>query len=513
MSVFGGTMLGYYYTTLFIGNPPQRQTLIVDTGSPITTFPCKACGNDCGKSHFNPYFLPESSFTSGTTKCGTKYDNFECSKCVDDQCAFDISYLEGSALHGKFIIDDIRFGLEVEQLYANHSTLETKEQVKLADDYKIFGLIGCTTKETNLFYTQEADGILGVGAITNAINNPKNLVDYTRDEDDWAFSLCFADKGGYMTLGGYNNSYHDQKDHIHWVQKAMPYTYVIKISEIKVGDKIVKHEGNYVDALLDSGTTLFYGPTPAVSAIEEELHAYCMENGNKCGGHARKKNCYEYDPKTHKTLAEFFASFPPLNFNLSGEVYIWEADAYFFQQTSTEYCLSLQKQNVAKNFVFGGVFMKNHDILFDKKNDRIGFIKANCSAFLDLSVQYYSEFTPIDFVSLNNSNMTVPPVKKTVTFTRAEIHDFLWIIIAGVVMVVILIVSIIVYFKKGKLRRNEEIKHDIPLAHVMSRSGNSPFQIIYSPEHRLGSQEEMERIVIREESDHAQMNNREFGRM
>ena len=42
LSLFGSTDMGYYYTTLFVGNPPQRQTLIVDTGSSITTFPCKS---------------------------------------------------------------------------------------------------------------------------------------------------------------------------------------------------------------------------------------------------------------------------------------------------------------------------------------------------------------------------------------------------------------------------------------------------------------------------------------
>jgi len=37
----GSTELGYYYITLFFGTPIQRQTLIVDTGSSITTIPCK----------------------------------------------------------------------------------------------------------------------------------------------------------------------------------------------------------------------------------------------------------------------------------------------------------------------------------------------------------------------------------------------------------------------------------------------------------------------------------------
>lgn len=38
------------------------------------------------------------------------------------------------------------------------------------------------------------------------------------------------------------------------------------------------------------------------------------------------------------------------------------------------------KLNRGKKTLFGGVFMKNHDVLFDKSNKRIGFIRSNCSA-------------------------------------------------------------------------------------------------------------------------------------
>lgn len=43
----GDTVLGYYYATLFFGYPPQKETVIVDTGSSITAIPCK-CNNSLG---------------------------------------------------------------------------------------------------------------------------------------------------------------------------------------------------------------------------------------------------------------------------------------------------------------------------------------------------------------------------------------------------------------------------------------------------------------------------------
>ena len=38
--LFGSFDLGYYYVNLFVGSPPQKQTVIVDTGSSLTAMPC-----------------------------------------------------------------------------------------------------------------------------------------------------------------------------------------------------------------------------------------------------------------------------------------------------------------------------------------------------------------------------------------------------------------------------------------------------------------------------------------
>ena len=38
--LFGSSWLGYYYVNIFVGSDPQRESLIVDTGSTITAVPC-----------------------------------------------------------------------------------------------------------------------------------------------------------------------------------------------------------------------------------------------------------------------------------------------------------------------------------------------------------------------------------------------------------------------------------------------------------------------------------------
>jgi hypothetical protein len=58
--LFIGT--GTHYANLYVGSPPQRVSVIVDTGSHHTAFPCSGC-QSCG-DHTDPYFNPSASKTS-----------------------------------------------------------------------------------------------------------------------------------------------------------------------------------------------------------------------------------------------------------------------------------------------------------------------------------------------------------------------------------------------------------------------------------------------------------------
>lgn len=58
----GTSYLGYYYTTMYFGEPPQEVTMIMDTGSHMTITPCQPCVN-CGKKHSLPIFDPKLSKT------------------------------------------------------------------------------------------------------------------------------------------------------------------------------------------------------------------------------------------------------------------------------------------------------------------------------------------------------------------------------------------------------------------------------------------------------------------
>ena len=45
--LYGELSLGYYYADIWLGSPPQRASVILDTGSGLTAIPCTGC-RDCG---------------------------------------------------------------------------------------------------------------------------------------------------------------------------------------------------------------------------------------------------------------------------------------------------------------------------------------------------------------------------------------------------------------------------------------------------------------------------------
>ena len=203
---------GTHYVDLWVGTPPQRQTVIVDTGSGITAFPCEEC-SDCGdKFHIDQYFQESQS---------SSFVKFGCSDCINarcrkggnggnggggEYCHLSVSYQEGSmwnayqgqdvtyvgGMHEYFVTSDNNNEEEEEGdgtdtnsndvdeeenendviqidddavIISNYSENEPVEGKSIAGvihgenplnaaDYKFDMVFGCQTKITGLFKTQ-----------------------------------------------------------------------------------------------------------------------------------------------------------------------------------------------------------------------------------------------------------------------------------------------------------------------------------------------------------------------
>lgn len=70
--LYGNATLGYYYANIYVGTPPQEQSVIIDTGSGQLALPCSKCTN-CGNKHIHLPFKLTDSTTSKILTC-VSYD-------------------------------------------------------------------------------------------------------------------------------------------------------------------------------------------------------------------------------------------------------------------------------------------------------------------------------------------------------------------------------------------------------------------------------------------------------
>jgi hypothetical protein len=67
----GNISMGYYFLDIYVGTPPQKSSLILDTASGVTALPCEPC-TQCGSTHLNPRFKVNQSSTSKLLTCVQK---------------------------------------------------------------------------------------------------------------------------------------------------------------------------------------------------------------------------------------------------------------------------------------------------------------------------------------------------------------------------------------------------------------------------------------------------------
>jgi len=272
--------------------------------------------------------------------------------------------------------------------------------------------------------------------------------------------MCLAQDGGYFTVGGHNTAHHDPSGIIHYTPYFEEYSqYRVYINKIKVNGKdiglkpaVLNHgEG----AFFDSGTTLTHVPSQTYEAINEHLHSFCESDSNNCAQGARSKKevfCWIYHPKKYPTTKDFFDTFPTFKFYFGQDgdaEYEWRPEDYMYQKEDLpEYCIGLARYD--RETILGATFMKNHDVLFDKSNKRIGFVRSNCSAD-NIEVSSNSE---------ENNEVTYPQDGSSSEIENGQINEIetppknYWnettIVIVISVAVAVILTSILLYIKYRK---------------------------------------------------------------
>lgn len=363
--VYGNTeSLGYYYVDIWVGTPSMRQTVIIDTGSRLTAFPCVGCEN-CGK-HIDLYFDYKKSNTSRLVQCN---EGVSCSSCDNDVCGYSQSYAEGSSISGILVEDDIMFGDD------------------FAYAHRVRAVFGCHRRETYLFRTQQVDGIMG---LAQQKNNMLTLVDVlykNQDIDSNVFAICFGKEDGVITIGGYNSSIHLSSPV--WASLYDDSFYAIKLHFMVLnGNRVPITATDFTSlyttgTIVDSGTTFTYFSSKIYLSLLEAFNKFCLEEGN-CDGELKEVYgeahvCYKYDYKKYTDISDFFSTFPSFKLGIDDVEVEWKAKYYLFAwpETPNTFCIGIYGNGVGGN-VLGGNFMRGNDIIFNRENKKIGFASSDC---------------------------------------------------------------------------------------------------------------------------------------
>lgn len=207
---------GTHYVSLWVGSPiPQRMTLIIDTGSHHSAFPCKGC-NQCGERyHIGSYFDPQKSNSYRALSCGecrweaqcqpiptlsvTRFDTKSYQSDYSHGCFLEMSYTEGSHWEAFQVTDRVFLGGK------DLISVDDAEVQKHSFDF----IFGCQTSLKGLFAYQLADGIMGMSQHEATL--PRKMYEQGKLKSR-IFSMCFRsdlvvdkNKGmisGLLTLGG-----------------------------------------------------------------------------------------------------------------------------------------------------------------------------------------------------------------------------------------------------------------------------------------------------------------------
>jgi len=336
-------MYQYFYVDLLVGTPPQRTSVILDTGSGLVAFPCSGCAH-CGR-HIDPSFDVSKSSTAHWVGCGD-----DChGSCSSRHCKYHQGYQEGSAIDGYYFDDYVRLGDAIQR------------------NPKVVARMGCHQTENKLFYTQRANGILGIRGERNLL---QTLFRDTAHIESRVFAICLAEWGGRLVVGGSNESYHTGP--VQWTPLQVS-SYSVTLNSMAIDGQTLSTQ--YHGAIIDSGTTYTYMGAGPYNALVQGIENYCNAH-NSCGARRQGKCWFVLD------LYEGLKRFPVVDVFFGNAKTTWDARGYMYRKrTSIQWCYAFENDGPNAGTTLGASWMQHKEVIFDLRQNRVGIAPANCPEF------------------------------------------------------------------------------------------------------------------------------------
>nr|CCA24840.1 aspartyl protease family A01B putative [Albugo laibachii Nc14] len=356
-----GIGYGTYYIDLYIGIPLQKASLLLDTTSQHTVFPCKNCVA-CA-DHMDPYYDIAKSQTSNFTKCGAEN---VCNSCEDEKCRVEQSYSDGSFWSG-LVVEDLVW-------VASPKTGDIEMTSGIIRNFGFPMRFACETSEDGIFSQQRENGILGLDRSNHSI---LNFMVQAKRIDHRIFSYCLHDTGGTFVLGGFDSMHHtsdmiytrivaNQNDSLHGV-----YLKDIQINNRSIGIDEKQYNSGRGMVIASSSVESFF-PSVAGEAFRKVFKSIT-------GFDFEQEANMIFDKKTKQALPTITLVFAGIDEEHDIKLTI-PASSYLIPSDNDRFFAGIQFTERTGG-VFGSRILSDYNVIFDLDKDVIGFAHATCAKY------------------------------------------------------------------------------------------------------------------------------------
>ena len=388
----------YYYVKLFLGKDSINQTYIVDTTFPLISSPCNICNSS--EKHSFPFLNIDKQ--NDIINCNSQ----QClsiigpNSCKDEKCYFSIDdklnnnkNIEGFLFNSKIFIKNI------------NSYNNNENQLSFLTTTPI----GCTTKEGNFYKNKEINGILGINNNNNTfIDNIYNLGIIQKN----IFTICLSKKGGYLSLGEIiNNSFDNNNINYINIHSSKNNLFELKVNYIQINEQEIKKE--YI-SYIDSSSKFTYFPKNIFDEIIKIFLNEINKKENKTNLFIKDYEygyCRIFNNKEEKEDI-IFKTYPNIVINFGNFNYEWKPQNYINEykinnQNKIKTCFGFKESEDNNiNIILGINFMIDHEIIFDKFNQKIAIINSDCNNVEFIDDKKDELKLKEDNIKNNNNNFT-----------------------------------------------------------------------------------------------------------
>ena len=284
---------------------------------------------------------------------------------------FNVDRPNGDGIKGYYLRDIVYFETDRK---INLSVLKKKV-------FRSYALpVGCTTAEEGKYKELNTDGILGMSNAPKAVPNLLyNLGIINRN----VFTLCFGLRGGYMSLGEIDTTFH-QSEVINYVPLLdSDIFYFVKLNSVKVGNEENNAMKIPLVAKIDTGNSISYFPSITYKAIISQFKHYCRSGNHSCGNFTYEEDygyCASF-PDRESLFNSIYRNWPEITLTFGEYEYKWKPINYYYYKfniSSRKACLGFN-QHKSERIILGANFIHGHDIIFNRATKQLGFVEADCS--------------------------------------------------------------------------------------------------------------------------------------